>query len=527
MGASVQLSSHSAAFEAPDHIGMTPRLSLRNITKRYPGITANDHVSLDIAPGEVLAILGENGAGKSTLMKIIYGAARPDEGDISFDGHPLGVETPAQARELGIAMVHQHFALFDTLSVTENVALGLSTGISAAEIEREIRSLGEKYGLEVDPASVVMELSMGERQRVEILRALMTKPKLLILDEPTSVLTPQAVRKLFKTLHQLSSEGVSILFISHKLDEIRELADRCVVLRAGKVVASVDPKAESEENLARLMIGNDPPTVREGTAKAGEVVFEMRHVSAPGSTRVCGIEDVSLAVRAGEIVGIAGISGNGQARFMAAASGEYLCEADRVLLFNSPVGELDTHARRISGLRYVPEQRLGHAAVPELSLTANTYLTGDSLVRSGFILRDRARSFANLVIERFHVKTPNAEKAAGSLSGGNLHEFVGGGAVLNRPRVLLVQPPTWGVDVGAAAVIRNSLIRLRDDGAAIIVVSEEIDELFEISDRIAVMYRGALSPAVPKTTISIEEVGRWMSGLWPDSPFTQKTSEAH
>ena len=265
--------SHSAAFEAPDHIGMTPRLSLRNITKRYPGITANDHVSLDIAPGEVLAILGENGAGKSTLMKIIYGAARPDEGEISFDGHPLGVETPAQARELGIAMVHQHFALFDTLSVTENVALGLSTGISAAEIEREIRLLGEKYGLEVDPASVVMELSMGERQRVEILRALMTKPKLLILDEPTSVLTPQAVRKLFKTLHQLSSEGVSILFISHKLDEIRELADRCVVLRAGKVVASVDPKAESEENLARLMIGNDPPTVREGTAKAGEVVL--------------------------------------------------------------------------------------------------------------------------------------------------------------------------------------------------------------------------------------------------------------
>ena len=498
MGASVQLSSHSAAFEAPDHIGMTPRLSLRNITKRYPGITANDHVSLDIAPGEVLAILGENGAGKSTLMKIIYGAARPDEGEISFDGHPLGVETPAQARELGIAMVHQHFALFDTLSVTENVALGLSTGISAAEIEREIRSLGEKYGLEVDPASVVMELSMGERQRVEILRALMTKPKLLILDEPTSVLTPQAVRKLFKTLHQLSSEGVSILFISHKLDEIRELADRCVVLRAGKVVASVDPKAESEENLARLMIGNDPPTVREGTAKAGEVVFEMRHVSAPGSPRV-----------------------------MAAASGEYLCEADRVLLFNSPVGELDTHARRISGLRYVPEQRLGHAAVPELSLTANTYLTGDSLVRSGFILRDRARSFANLVIERFHVKTPNAEKAAGSLSGGNLQKFIMGREILNRPRVLLVHQPTWGVDVGAAAVIRNSLIRLRDDGAAIIVVSEEIDELFEISDRIAVMYRGALSPAVPKTTISIEEVGRWMSGLWPDSPFTQKTSEAH
>ena len=211
---------------------MTPRLSLRNITKRYPGIVANDGVSLEIAPGEVLAILGENGAGKSTMMKIIYGAARPDEGEISFDGKPLAVESPAEARELGIAMVHQHFALFDTLTVAENVALGLSGKLSPAQISEEIRRLGDKYGLEVDPASIVMELSMGERQRVEILRALMTKPKLLILDEPTSVLTPQAVRTLFKTLHQLAAEGVSILFISHKLDEIRELADRCVVLRA-------------------------------------------------------------------------------------------------------------------------------------------------------------------------------------------------------------------------------------------------------------------------------------------------------
>lgn len=504
---------------------MTPRLSLRNITKRYPGIVANDGVSLEIAPGEVLAILGENGAGKSTMMKIIYGAARPDEGEISFDGKPLAVESPAEARELGIAMVHQHFALFDTLTVAENVALGLSGKLSPAQIAEEIRKLGEKYGLEVDPASIVMELSMGERQRVEILRALMTKPKLLILDEPTSVLTPQAVRTLFKILHQLASEGVSILFISHKLDEIRELADRCVVLRAGRVVATVNPKEETEEELARQMIGADPPKVREAAGQAGDVIFEMCGVTLPGSTRVCGVSDVNLAVRAGEIVGIAGISGNGQARFMAAAAGEAATPPDCVKLFGKPVGNLDTHARRISGLRYVPEQRLGHAAVPELSLTANTYLTGDSLVRSGFILRDKARQFANTVIERFHVKTPTAEKAAGSLSGGNLQKFIMGREILNRPRVLLVHQPTWGVDVGAAAVIRNSLIRLRDDGAAIIVVSEEIDELFEVSDRIAVMYRGALSPAVPKKTLTIEEVGRWMSGLWPDSPFSKTHTE--
>ncbi|MDO5532042.1 ABC transporter ATP-binding protein [Sutterella sp.] len=505
---------------------MTTRLSLRNITKRYPGIVANDGVTLDIAPGEVLAILGENGAGKSTLMKIIYGAVRPDEGEISFDGKPLAVESPAQARELGIAMVHQHFALFDTLTVTENVALGLTGNLSPSQIENEIRSLGERYGLEVDPKAVVMELSMGERQRVEILRALMTHPKLLILDEPTSVLTPQAVRKLFTTLHKLADEGVSILFISHKLDEIRELADRCVVLRAGRAVASVDPKAETEDALARLMIGNDPPKVSESSGRTGDVIFEMNNVTVPGTTRVCGISDVNVSVRAGEIVGIAGISGNGQSIFMGAAAGERPTEPDHVKLFGRPVGDLDTYGRRLSGLRYVPEQRLGHAAVPELSLTANNFLTSDSLVRGGFIMRAKAKTFANKIIERFHVKTTGPEKAAGSLSGGNLQKFIMGREILNRPRVLLVHQPTWGVDVGAAAVIRNSLIRLRDDGAAIIVVSEEIDELFEISDRIGVMYRGALSPVVPKNTLTVEEVGRWMSGLWPDSPFSKNNAEA-
>lgn len=504
---------------------MTPRLSLRNITKRYPGIVANDDVTLEIAPGEVLAILGENGAGKSTMMKIIYGAVRPDEGVISFDGKPLDVKSPAEARELGIAMVHQHFALFDTLTVAENVALGLSGGKSISEISSEIQTLGEKYGLPIDPNSVVMELSMGERQRVEILRALMTSPKLLILDEPTSVLTPQAVRTLFKTLHQLADEGVSILFISHKLDEIRELADRCVVLRAGHVVASVNPKTSTEQELARAMIGADPPKIRESNAQAGDVIFEMKNVSVEGSTRVCGVTDASIRVRAGEIIGIAGISGNGQSRFMAAAAGEFRTDPEKVLLFNHPVGHLDTHARRLSGLRYVPEQRLGHAAVPELSLTANTLLTGDSLIRGGFVMREKAVNFAKFVIERFHVKTPTAEKAAGGLSGGNLQKFIMGREILNHPRVLLVHQPTWGVDVGAAAEIRNSLIRLREDGAAIIVVSEEIDELFEISDKIAVMYRGALSPAVPKNTLSVEEVGRWMAGLWPGSPFGHATTE--
>lgn len=504
---------------------MTPRLSLKNITKRYPGIIANDRVTLEVAPGEVLAVLGENGAGKSTMMKIIYGATRPDEGEVRFDGRPLTLESPAEARELGIAMVHQHFALFDTLSVAENVALGLTKRMTIAEISAEVVRLGERYGLEVDPAAIVMELSMGERQRVEIIRALMTNPKLLILDEPTSVLTPQAVRKLFVTLHQLADEGVSILFISHKLDEIRELADRCVVLRAGRIITSVDPKAESEASLARLMIGDEPPVVREPVGTPGDVVFEIRGVTTPGTERVCGTENATLSVRSGEIVGIAGISGNGQARLMALAAGEYRTAPDAVTLFGEPVGTLNTEERRAKGLRYVPEQRLGHAAVPELSLMANTYLTGDDLKKKGFLLQDKAAAFARLVIERFHVKTPSEHKHAGGLSGGNLQKFIMGREILNKPRVLLVNQPTWGVDVGAAAVIRNALMRLREEGAAVIVVSEEVDELFEISDRIAVMYRGHLSPAVPKAQINIEEVGRWMSGLWPGSPLRHAGEE--
>lgn len=497
---------------------MHPRLSLKNITKRYPGIVANDGINMDIAPGEVLAVLGENGAGKSTLMKIIYGSVRPDEGSLEFDGRPLDVSSPAEARASGIAMVHQHFALFDTLTVAENVALGLPPGRSTAEISEEVKTLGEKYGLEVDPAAVVYELSMGERQRVEIIRALMTNPKLLILDEPTSVLVPQAVRKLFVTLHRLAEEGVSILFISHKLDEIRELADRCVVLRAGRIVSSVNPKAETEASLARLMIGAEPPAIREASGTPGEVVFEMKDVSYPGSLRVCGIENVSVAVRKGEIVGVAGISGNGQARLMAVAAGEAPVADEGVMLFGKPVGSLGTRDRRRLGLRYVPEQRLGHAAVPEISLQTNTYLTGDDLVKHGFILEEKALRFTEKIIERFHVKTPSPQKHAGGLSGGNLQKFIMGREILQNPGVLIVNQPTWGVDVGAAATIRNALMRLREDGAAVLVVSEEVDELFEICDRVAVMYRGHLSPAVPKSEMNIEIVGRWMSGLWPDGP---------
>ena len=488
----------------------TPRLALRAISKRYPGVVANDGISLEVAAGEIHAILGENGAGKSTLVKIIAGAVAPDSGTIEFDGRPVAGADPAEARALGVAMVYQHFSLFDSLTVAENVALGLDRRFARGGLVDAIRRAGERYGMQIDPAAHVHDLSMGERQRVEILRALLAQPKLLILDEPTSVLTPQATESLFATLRQLASEGVSILFISHKLDEIRRLASRCTVMRGGRVVAVVDPRAESEQSLARLMIGGQPPQI-------------AAHDTPPGQPRLVvdalplteGGELLMFEVRAGEIVGIAGISGNGQNALMALLSGERPSRPEAVRLDGVAIGTLGPGARRALGLRYVPEERIGHGAVPELSLSENTLLTIDRLQRHGFVQPAEAAAYAAEVVRHFDVRCPGVQARAGSLSGGNLQKYLVGREVLAPPRVLLVNQPTWGVDVGAAAAIRNALIALRARGCAILVVSEEIDELFELADRMMVMAGGRLSPAVPAHRLPIDELGRWMAGRWP------------
>lgn len=493
--------------------------------KAYPGIVANDDICLEVDPGEVLAILGENGAGKSTLMKIIFGSVTPDQGTIEFDGLVAEITSPSQANRLGIAMVHQHFAVFETLTVAQNVILGITERLSTQACAERIRALGERYGIAVDPDAVVADLSMGERQRVEIIRALMSDPKLLILDEPTSVLTPQAVRKLFETLKKLASEGVSILFISHKLDEIRELADRCTILRAGRVIETVNPKEKTEEDLARLMIGKEPPKLVRTAGAPGEVALELEGVSLDGGHHVTGLTDINLAVRRGEIVGIAGISGNGQSRLLGVCMGELRQSKGSVKLFGQAVDALDPAERRAKGLRYVPEQRLGHGAVPELSLTDNTLLTGDAFHRHGFVLQDKALEFTETVIERFQVKPERPKAAAASFSGGNLQKYIVGREILSAPSVLVVDQPTWGVDVGAATVIRNALLELCRQGAGVLVVSEEIEELFAVCDRIAVMYRGCISPTVEVSAMSTEELGRWMAGLWDGSPFVQERGE--
>jgi simple sugar transport system ATP-binding protein len=489
---------------------MPLRLALREITKRYPGVVANDGVSLDVAAGEIHAILGENGAGKSTLVKIIAGAVAPDAGSVAFDGRPVVGADPAGARALGVAMVYQHFSLFDSLTVAENVALGLDRRLARGELAAAIRDAGERYGLPVDAGAHVHDLSMGERQRVEILRALLAKPKLLILDEPTSVLTPQAAESLFATLRRLAAEGVSVLFISHKLDEIRRLATRCTVMRAGRVVAVVDPRVESEQSLARLMIGGQPPLIAAHDSPPGQPRLVVDRL-----TLAAGAEPLSFDVRTGEIVGVAGISGNGQNALMAVLAGERTTEPRTVRLDGAPIGGLGPRARRALGLRYVPEERLGHAAVPDLALAENTLLTVDRLRRRGFVQPRAAAAFAADVVQRFDVRCTGAQARAGSLSGGNLQKFVVGREVLAEPRVLLVNQPTWGVDIGAAAAIRNALIALRRRGCALLVVSEEIDELFELADRIMVMAGGRLSPAVSAQALSIDELGRWMAGRFP------------
>ena len=493
------------------------RLSLTNITKRYPGVVANRSVSLSVKPGEAHAVLGENGAGKSTLMKIIYGAVKPDEGAIQYNGQAVQIRNPQQARALGISMVFQHFSLFDTLSVAENVWLGLDPSFSLAQVSARISAKAAEYGLDIDPSRPVHTLSVGEMQRVEIIRALLTEPKLLILDEPTSVLTPQAVDKLFVVLKKLVSQGCSLLYISHKLHEVRELCSACTVLRGGEVTGVCDPREESNASLSRMMIGAEPPALQHQDRTPGAVLFEARHLSLNKEDQFgVNLVDINLQVRAGEVVGIAGVSGNGQRELLYALSGEDTRPApDAVHLNGQAVGHVGPNPRRQAGLHFVPEERLGRGAVPSLSLSHNMLLTrSEAISSSGWIDTQMLQTQAQKIIQQFKVKANGAQAPAQSLSGGNLQKFIVGREIDAKPKVLLVSQPTWGVDVGAAAQIRAELLALRDAGCAVLVVSEELDELFEISDRLYVMANGKLSPAIQRKDATVAQMGEWMSGLW-------------
>ncbi|NMM87334.1 ABC transporter [Rhodococcus sp. SRB_17] len=507
----------SSTAPSPSPGAPPPRLQLTGITKRYPAVVANSGVSLTVQAGEIHAVLGENGAGKSTLMKIIYGATRPDEGTVAFNGQPVQVRNPQEARALGIAMVFQHFSLFDTLSVAENVWLGLDKRLGLAEVTQRITAKAAEYGLDIDPLRPVHTLSVGEMQRVEIIRALLTDPKVLILDEPTSVLTPQAVEKLFVVLRKIASEGCSILYISHKLHEIRALCTACTVLRGGKVTGVCNPSEESNASLSRLMIGAEPPALTHRPVHAGAAVLRVQGLSLPRADQF-GVDllDLQLEVCAGEVVGIAGVSGNGQKELLYALSGEDpRAEPAMVQVAGRRAGRLSPRARRALGLHFVPEERLGRGAVPGMGLAHNLLLTrSDAVGAFGWIRMGALQAQARDIIARFGVKAGGPNAAAQSLSGGNLQKFIVGREIDANPKLLIVSQPTWGVDVGAAQQIRSAILALRDAGCAVLVLSEELEELFDVSDRLYVMAKGHLSPSVDRAEATVERIGEWMSGLW-------------
>jgi simple sugar transport system ATP-binding protein len=494
-----------------------PLLEARGIVKRYGALTANDDVDLTVAPAEIHALLGENGAGKSTLVKILYGLVQPGEGSIAFEGRPVALASPAQARKLGIGMVFQHFSLFEALTVAENVALSLPAGAAMATIEAEVARLSAAYGLPLEPRREVWRLSVGERQRIEIVRALLQNPKLLILDEPTSVLTPQEADRLFETLQTLKAEGRSVLYISHKLDEVRRLCDRATILRAGRVVAACDPRTETAASLARLMVGADVGEVRAAAHEPGAVRLAVNGLSlAAADTHGTTLRDIALDVRAGEIVGIAGIAGNGQDELFAALSGERRSTPGAITIDGREAGDEGITARRKRGAAFVPEERLGHAAAPRFTLSENALLAGhatNGFVRGGLIDRGAVAAWLGRVIKAFDVRMSGPDPEARALSGGNLQKFVVGRDILREPSLLVVAQPTWGVDAAAAATIRQALIDLAARGAAVLVISQDLDELFEISDRIAVISEGRLSEAAPARALTREQVGLMMGGI--------------
>jgi general nucleoside transport system ATP-binding protein len=502
--------------------GVPVLLQTRKLTKVFGTLTACDAVDFSIASGEIHALLGENGAGKSTLVKMLFGSLQPTSGQILWQNRPVTVQSPAAARKLGLGMVFQHFSLFDALTAAENIALALDERLPVSEVGERARQLSIQYGLPLDPTSVVGDLSVGERQRIEIVRCLLQDPSLIILDEPTSVLTPQEADRLFETLFRLRDEGRSILYISHRLDEVRRICDAATILRHGKVVGHCQPEKETPATLARLMVGDAVAQIRRPPphADAGSFAITVNRLNqAPLGPFSMPLQDVSLTVARGEIVGVAGVAGNGQGELFDALSGEALqADAQTVMLNGKPAGTLTISQRRRLGAAFVPEERLGHGAAPQMSLTENLLLSrhatdGTAFIRKGGVVaRDMIARAAQRISAAMDVRKGADDPPAAALSGGNLQKFLIGRELDRQPAVMVVNQPTWGVDAGAAARIRQSLVDLARSGSGVLVISQDLDELFEICDRIVVMHDGVVSQPIPIAEATAERIGLLMGG---------------
>lgn len=502
----------------------TPLLQTRGLTKIFGSLRACDGIDLAIAPGEVHALLGENGAGKSTLVKMLFGVLDPSGGEILWKGKPVKIGSPGEARATGVGMVFQHFSLFEALTVAENIALALDGNVPIERISDEARRLSLEYGLPLDPSAHVADLSVGERQRIEIVRALLQNPELIILDEPTSVLTPQEADKLFETLAKLKAEGRSVLYISHRLEEVQRICDQATVLRHGKVTGACDPRQETPSSLARMMVGGEVAAISgAGLGEPGDVLVEIHRLSAPARTPFAvSLKDVSLTVRSGEVIAIAGVAGNGQSELFDVLSGEdRVTDAEAIHIRGKAVGRMGITERRLLGCGFVPEERHGHAAVTEMPLTSNLVLSRHASDRSAFLSGGPLRLInagavakaSERICKIMDVRKGGEDPAAGSLSGGNLQKFIVGRELDRQPVVMVVNQPTWGVDAGAASRIRQALIDLAKSGSAVVVISQDLDEVFEIASQISVINEGRLSKPEPAASMTRERIGLLMGGF--------------
>ena len=511
--------SETKKLEKPVPLTDGVLLETRQIVKKFGEFAANDDITLTIKAGQIHALLGENGAGKSTLVKIIYGALQPTSGELRWHGKSVAISNPAAARRLGIGMVFQHFSLFEALTVAENIALALPGNKPLRDVASRVVEVSTQYGLPLEPSALVADLSVGERQRIEIIRCLLQEPRLLIMDEPTAVLTPQEAEQLFVTLSHLANEGCAILYISHRLAEVKRLCHDATILRHGKVVASVDPQQETAASLARLMVGMEVHTVSATSdADLGDAMLELNSLSMPADGPFgVALRKVNLIIRRGEVVAIAGVAGNGQSELFDAISGEHRnAQADAISIAGQHCGHADISTRRKLAVAFVPEERLGHGAVPGFALSENVILTRHACdaasSRGGLLQRGWAKQVTKRITDTFDVRSSKTDSDAGSLSGGNLQKFVVGRELDRQPQLVVVNQPTWGVDAGAAGLIRQALVDLARGQAAVLVISQDLDEIFEMADRIAVISRGELSQSYATSEIDLEQIGLLMAG---------------
>ena len=506
------------ASTAPTGQPRIQRVELRNVTKRFPGVLANDRVSFDVEAGEVHALLGENGAGKSTLMRILYGLYRPDEGEILINGRPVVFKSPADAIRAGIGMIHQHFMLVPKLTVVENVALGLQSSrgprLDLDVVARRLQELSQTYGLKVDPGTLVTHLSVGEQQRVEILKALYREARMIILDEPTAVLTPQEVASLFATLKRMVKEGYGLVFISHKLHDVMAISDRVSALRDGRMIGTRPAKDATRDELITMMVGREVKVLAPQPLQAGAVRLKVQGLRALGDRGTEALRGVDLEIREGEIVGLAGVSGNGQRELAECLAGLRKASPHSILIDGRDISQ-QSISSRMATTAYIPEERMRDGAIKNFTVQENLFLRDHAApaFSHGIFLRLSAMTArAKELVSQFSVKTPKLETPIKNLSGGNIQKLIMARELSRHPRLLIAQP-TRGVDIGATEFIHQRLLEQRAAGQAILLISEDLDEIRILSDRIAVMYEGRIIGIVERNQATVEQIGLMMAGV--------------